>query len=318
MRNRWTKFAVLMAAVSLLGGCSSCGLEFPNMADLNPFDDSCNTCAPAAPVCPPVAAPAPAPVPVAAPAPAAPVAVAPATGRPANANAGEVWCYVRIPAVTRTVNEQVCVRPASTNKVWVPEETRQVTEQVCVRPAATRQIPIPAEFRDVPEQVCVAPGRQEWRRVDCASKANLNAEEQLGECWTLAQIPPQYETKTKRVMVRPASSRTETIPAEYSTQTKTVVVRPGYHQDVPVPAQYENRSKVVTVSQPRWEWRRSTECEVPTNYQVPTGAPAPAPAGFTTPAAPVGGVQPAAQPAYGSPDALGAPLSPVPAPDPIR
>ena len=31
--------------------------------------------------------------------------------RPPDARPGEVWCYVRVPAVTRTEEERVCVRP---------------------------------------------------------------------------------------------------------------------------------------------------------------------------------------------------------------
>lgn len=46
MRDRWIRLAVLLTAVSLMGGCQSCGLDF-DVADLNPFD--CETCATPAP-----------------------------------------------------------------------------------------------------------------------------------------------------------------------------------------------------------------------------------------------------------------------------
>ena len=306
MRDRWTKLAVLTMAMCLAAGCSSSGLDFPDVGDLNPFDDSCTTCEPPAPepcAPEPACAPAPAPEPACAP---APQAVASAPARPVNANPGEVWCYVRVPAVTNTVTEQVCVQPETNRQVWVPEETKQVTEQVCVREAQTRNIPIPAEYKDVTEQVCVAPGKTEWRRVDCTAKTSLRAQEQLGECWTLADVPPQYETRTKQVCVRPAETRCETIPAEYETRTKTVVVRPGYYKAVPVPPVYETRSKEVVVSQPRWEWRRTSECEVPG-----VAGAAPAPAAVMDPIAPT--------PAPGAgDDGLAPPTGALPALDPLR
>lgn len=297
MRNRWTKLAVLSMAVCLAAGCSSSGLDFPDVGDLNPFDDSCTTCAAPAPEpdCAPVPAPACAP---------APQAVASAPARPVNANPGEVWCYVRVPAVTNTVTEQVCVQPECNRQVWVPEETKQVTEQVCVREAQTRNIPIPAEFRDVSEQVCVAPGKTEWRRVDCTAKSSLRAQEQLGECWTLSDIPAQYETRTKQVCTREAATRCETTPAEFASKTKTVVVRAGFYKAVPVPPVYETRSKEVCVSQPRWEWRRTSECEVPSamgasapmrDMMAPV-APTPAPAAGNEGLAPPTGALPALDP----------------------
>ena len=101
-------------------------------------------------------------------------------GRPPAANAGEVWCYVRIPAVTKTVQERVCVQPATCRQEWVPPVTQQVQEQVCVKPEEVRNIPIPAEYEDRCKQVLVCPGRTEWKRVNC-EPSSLNQGEQLSQ-----------------------------------------------------------------------------------------------------------------------------------------
>lgn len=259
MRDRWIRLAVLMAAVSLVGGCQSCGLDF-DVADLNPFGDctTCETPVAQAPCDPPPQDPC-APTPV-----AQPVAVQqPVGNRPPDARAGEVWCYVRIPAVTETVSEQVCVQPESSRQVWVEPVNQQVTERVCVQPESSRVIEIPAQFQDVAEQVCTAPGKTEWRRVDCEAQSSLKPQEQIGECWTLVDVPPTYVTQTKRVCTQPASSRTELIPAVFENQTKTVCVKPGFYKTVSVPPVFETQTRTVTVCGPRWEWRRTTECEVP-------------------------------------------------------
>lgn len=261
MKNlHFVALAFAVCAAVGLGGCSS----------------ACSTCEAPAPV-----AQAPcAPTPVCA-VPTDPVVQG---QRPPDARPGEVWCYVRMPAVTQQVTEQVCVRPAACQQVWVPPETQQVTEQVCVRPASRREIPVAPEYKSVSEQFCVAPARVEWQRVDC-EPTSLGQNEQVGECWMLREIPAQYETRSRQVCTREASVRYEDIPAEFSTVTKTVEVRPGYYRSVETPAQYETSVKEVVVCGPRWEWRRTTECEVP---NLTGGAPAPdaAYAPYGTPEAP--------------------------------
>jgi hypothetical protein len=155
--------------------------------------------------------------------------------------------------------------------------TKQVERQVCVRPASVRYEEIPATYEDRHEQICVAPARTEWARVDC-SPTQLRAREQVGECWTLKEIPPQYQTRTQRVCTRQPARREIPIPAEYETRYETVVVEPARVDRIPVPAEYETRLKEVVVSGPKWEWRRTTECEIPDAapaYEQPAPAPAP-------------------------------------------
>jgi hypothetical protein len=251
--TRMATWTLGLAVVLAFAGCSSLGIG-----------DSCAVCE--------VPAPAPQPQPICAPTPApcpAPVAQpAAATPRPPAANPGEVWCYVRVPAVTRTVAEQVCVQPASCSQNWIEPVYETVEEQVCVQPAQTRRIPIPAQFETVTEQIMVCPAKTEWRRVDCESRS-LAPGEQLGECWTLCEIPPVYETRTQQVCVQPESCREETVPPVYETRAQQVCVREGYYETVEVPPVYETVTREELVTPARWEWRRTTECEVPGNVCPP-------------------------------------------------
>lgn len=232
-------------AVGLLTACSGTG---PSLAGGG------SACCP-----PPTTACAP-PVETCAP-PCAPVAAAPSE-RPPNAAPGEVWCYVRVPAVTRTVCEQVCVQEQSCRQEWVPPEYETVCEQVCVRQAETRRIPIPAQYETVCEQVMTCPAKSEWRRVDCQAKT-LAEGEQLGDCWTLVEVPPVYETRSRQVCVQPESCREECIPAEYETRERQVCSREGFYKSIDVPPVYETVTREEVICGPRWEWRRTTECEVP-------------------------------------------------------
>ncbi|MDA1195195.1 MAG: hypothetical protein O2894_08415 [Planctomycetota bacterium] len=293
MRNLSTCLCAA-ALLALAVGCSS----GPSTGGL--FDSGCNTCA------------APAPQPVCAPpvADCAPPVVADQGQRPPEARPGEVWCYVRVPAVTRMEEDRVCVRQESARQIPIPAVTEQRAVQVCVRPAETRTIPIAAEFQDQCEQVCVAPGRTEWQKVDC-NPSSLAPKEQVGECWTLVDVPAQYQTRTKRICVREASCRTEQIPAEFETRYETVVRTPACSRTEVIPAQFETRLREVVVCGPRWEWRRTTECEVPTEAPV---------AGFEDNYLPGAAPAPIEQPPYGA-DPVGNPdadLPPAGALPPLR
>lgn len=251
--SKISTFAVMVAVIGFAAGCSGGGSS-------GLFQDGCDPCAPQPVAQNPCAPPACAPTPVCD--PCAPATQATAGQRPPDARPGEVWCYVRVPAVTRQVEERVCVREAGCREVQVPAVTKQVERQVCVRPESTRQIPIPAEYKDECYQVCTAPARTEWQRVDC-SPTQLAEKEQVGECWTLKEIAPQYKTETRRICTKPESCRTECIPAEFRTEIETVCVEPARVDRIPIPPEYETRFREEVVCGPRWEWRRTTECEVP-------------------------------------------------------
>lgn len=301
MRSLTWSLTFAASAVAVLGvGCS--GARVARSAATAP--------APTSACAPPVAMPCE-PVVICPPTPCAPPPVmADTPALPPEAQPGEVWCYIRVPAVTQTVNENVLVSAASCREEWVPPVTQEVTESVCVKPEERRQIPVPAEFTDRTENVLVCDSKTEWRRVDCQPK-NMSQGEQVGECWTLVQLPPQYTTKTTRVCVKPECTREEVIAAEFAPQTKTVTVREGYNKKIEVPAVYETRTREVEVSPARWEWRRTSECETPGLPAVE--APPALPAEVVAPSAPASPVAPEAPLAPAAPAAPQAPGQPAPA-----
>jgi hypothetical protein len=261
MRSKGCLVALpLFAVLALtLGGCTG-GL----------FGGSCDTCGVQNTCAPPPCTPPPAACPPACP------PVADASLKPPDARAGEVWCYVRVPAQTRTETYQECVSPASCRQEWVPPVTQDVCEQVCVRQQEVRRIPIPAEYEDKCEQICVCPSKTEWRRVEC-NPSSLGSGEQVGECWTLVEIPPVYESRTTRICTRPESCREEIVPPQFENRTRCVTVTEGYYRNIETPATFETRTREIEVCPARWEWRRTTECEVPAVVGTPAPAPTPAP-----------------------------------------
>lgn len=202
-----------------------------------------------------------------------------------------------VPATYKTVTEEVLVSEASTTTEVVPatyktetrmvpveaaasqgsseQEFEEVTEEVLVSPAQTREIEVPAVYETVTERVKTKDAFTEWRP---GGKVYAIGAEALGGTvlanrvtssgvMTLVEIPAEFETVTKRILVTPASTRTETVPAKYETVTRRVpaegsgdssdaepemrevtvrvVDQPASVRTVPVPAKYRTVARRI-------------------------------------------------------------------------
>jgi len=205
-----------------------------------------------------------------------------------------------IPATYKTTTEQVLVTPATTKTEVVPATyksvTRQVpvdnaeaattettpaeyetvTERVLVKPAETKTVTIPAVYETVSERVKVKDSYTEWKP---GGKVYAIGAEALGGTilanrvtssgvMCLVEIPAEFKTVSKRVLVTAEQTKEETTEAVYETvtrrvlkkaaetrtvpaqtKTKDVVVRvidqPATVRTVPVPAVYKTETKRV-------------------------------------------------------------------------
>jgi hypothetical protein len=177
---------------------------------------------------------------------------------------GDLECgaFVLIPEKYETVMEEVCVQQPSVRKELVEAQYQTVCDTVVDQPGRWNEIAIPAEYKDVTEQVQVSPGRREWQKVPCA-KVPLNAAagEKRGDAYCLVDIPPQFETQSKRVVCREATVKREWIPPTYKTVERRVMVSAAREVEVPVEGRFEMRERRTLVSPSRWEWRWGSDCE---------------------------------------------------------
>jgi hypothetical protein len=312
--------SLALVAVGLSACSGSRSLVTPPPTNLAVAPTSYPTVVAPSPCAPPPCTPPPCAAPASEP-------IADLMARPPDAAEGEVWCYIRVPAVTQTISEQVMVSPPSCREEWVPPVTQEVTEQVCVKPEERRRVPVAPVFEERVEQILVCDAKTEWRKVDCMPKA-LGQGEQVGECWTLVTIPAQYQPRTTRICIQPETFREEVIAAEFAPRTRTVTVTEGHMKKVEVPAVFDVRTREVEVSPARWEWRRTSECELPALGQpaeapvadvpVPVPAPVPVPEVPAAPAIEVPAAAAGPQPAIPDAPAFDAPpsgeLPPVPVP----
>lgn len=199
----------------------------------------------------------------------------------------ECGAYVWIPPRYETVTEEVCVQEASVQTQEIEAQYQTVSDTVVETPGHWEDCSTPAAYKDVTERVLVKAGYKQWQKVDCAS-VELNQGEQRGDAYCLVDVPPQYETRTKKVLCTEACTKRNWIPPVYKTVERRVMVSAARQVECPVAPKYEARSKQTLVSEGRWEWRWGTECHA-TEDNSPRATQASPPPPFSVGQAPVSG-----------------------------
>lgn len=189
-----------------------------------------------------------------------------ATGYTAPPQNAPVGCYEQhtVPAQYRTVNVRQLVSPATTRvqvvparygyqtrtvlavperreTITSPAQYRTVHERVLVRPESTSVQTIPAQYRTEHASQLVSPARTEWQEKHVPGR---------GPIMCRVEIPAQYTSVSRQVLVSPASSRTIVHPAQYQTVARQVLVSPAQSRMIVHPAQYrEVRERIVVQAQ---------------------------------------------------------------------
>ena len=202
-----------------------------------------------------------------------------------------------IPARYETVQERVLVSEASERLEVIPATYKTVTEQVVVEPAREELRTVPARYETRSERVLVREGYTTWKKGEGPIGGSLSGgtitdrrELPTGEIMCLVEVPAEYRTVqrqvlvtpaktdrvtipaktrtvTKQVVDRPASTRPVTIPAKYETVTVRKQVSPATEKRVPIPATYRTVTKQERVSEERLVWREVL-CETNTTPDI--------------------------------------------------
>ena len=168
-----------------------------------------------------------------------------------------------VPASYETVTERVLVSEASERLEVVPATYRTVTETVVVEPARTELRTVPAKYETRTERVLVREGYTTWKKGEGPIGGTLDGGTitdtrgtSTGEIMCLVEVPPEYRTVSKKVLVQPAATTSVNIPAVTKTVQKRVIATPATTRAVPIPAKYDT----VTV---RKQVRPASEKRVP-------------------------------------------------------
>lgn len=191
----------------------------------------------------------------------------------------------------KTVEEKVLVRPESTQIKVTPATYRTEKAPRVSKEASVKLTPFPAEFKTVTEEVMVAEGYKIWKRgsawigqaidvrplqsfevdengrvdgnsvsLDWLFADNNNLEDDV---MCLVEVPPEYKTVTRKVLVKAAGVHEEEIPEEYCDCTITKVDQPAKQEVITIPAEYRTVTRQV-VDTPA----STRDIEIPAQYET--------------------------------------------------
>ncbi len=151
-----------------------------------------------------------------------------------------------IPAKYEWVEERVLVAEASERLEVIPATYKTVTEMVTVEPARDELRTVPAKYKSVTERVLVREGYTTWKKGEGPIGGSFSGgtvkdtrELPTGEIMCLVEVPAEYRTVSKQVLVEPARTTKTVVPAQSKTVTKRVVATPATTRKVAIPAKYD-------------------------------------------------------------------------------
>ena len=186
-----------------------------------------------------------------------------------NAQAGECYAKVIVPAKFTTQEETVVVQEASERIEVIPAEYESAEQTIVIRDAGQRITTVPAVFTDTTQIVEVSPSSTSWvnggSKSIPASPAALDgiarsgvalSSVSPGACFREYYTPAQFKTQTQQVMVKPASERITAVPARYETVEERIVVKEASTQVIDVPAAFRTEKQQVLVEPAKKVWKQ--------------------------------------------------------------
>ncbi|HPJ92925.1 MAG TPA: peptidoglycan-binding protein [Deltaproteobacteria bacterium] len=172
---------------------------------------------------------------------------------PPDAKPGECYARVFIPPRYSTITENVLTQGASEKIEIIPAKYEMIEEKVLVEEASTRVETIPAQYDEVDEKVLLREAHVTWKKGRGLIEKVDNT---TGEIMCLVEVPAEYKTVKKKVMIKPPSSRVINVPASYETVKIRKLVAPPQEKLVEVPAKYQTISRSEMISEGGMEWRK--------------------------------------------------------------
>jgi len=174
----------------------------------------------------------------------------------ASVDEGSCFREYYTPAEYKTESRRIMTREASEKIVVIPAQFETVEERVVVKEAYTRTVDIPATYRSESESVLVEPARSVWKKGRGPIERIDNTS---GEIMCLVEIPARYETLTKTVLDKPASTKTVDVPAVYKNIKVKRLIKPATENRVDIAAEFDTISTKVKVADAGFFWLKKGE-----------------------------------------------------------
>lgn len=177
---------------------------------------------------------------------------------PPNAEPGQCYAKVMIPAKYKAVTSEVPKREASEKITIIPEQWEWVEEKVLVKDAEEKIEIIPATYKMVEEKIVIEPASTKLEAVEPVyatveetvvdkpaqtvwkKGAGLfnKVDNSTGDIMCLINEPETYKKVQKQVVKSPASVKKVEVPEKVKLIKKKVVDKPAEVKKVTIPAEY--------------------------------------------------------------------------------
>jgi len=150
--------------------------------------------------------------------------------------------------------------------------------RVLVRPETSKLVSVPAKYGTKTERIQVSAAKTVWKKgagtmaagagSGAAGGASASAivdrfgnqkilgsrVTDTGELMCLVEVPAQFKTVTKTVLVSPATTKTVTSPAEYKTVQVTELVTAAQEKRIGIPEEYGTVTRTEQVRGEQLTW----------------------------------------------------------------
>ncbi|MGK0271483.1 MAG: hypothetical protein ACI88H_002142 [Cocleimonas sp.] len=193
-----------------------------------------------------------------------------ATGVLPNAQPGECYAKVIVPAIFESVTETVLVKPVSETVSVIPAVFDTAEKSVIEKEAFTTIKVVPAKFREEVEEVEISKAGTTWV-TDLGNKgipaspallagAKTNGVDlsgaAVGACYKEYYIPAKFEETSKEVLVKEESEEIKVAPAQFEETEETVVVKQASQKKIYIPAEYETIEERIEVEAAKAVWKK--------------------------------------------------------------
>lgn len=156
----------------------------------------------------------------------------------------------------KTETRRILKTEASEKIAALPAQYETVEERVVVKEAYTQTVDVPATYRTESESVLVEPARSVWKK----GRGPIEKVDNItGDIMCLVEIPARYETLTKTVLDKAASSKTVEVPAVYKTIKVRRLVKPATESREAVEPEYSTITAKTKVSDAGFFWLKKGE-----------------------------------------------------------
>ncbi len=84
-----------------------------------------------------------------------------------------------------------------------------------------------------------------------------------GECYAKVLLPPKYEKRTEKVLIKEPSEKIKVIPPKLEWVEEKIEVKPEVKEIVPVPPKYKKVTETITVKEAEKKWATSLRKNAP-------------------------------------------------------